>query len=89
MQALASASRTVLGHCPPFSIYPAATYAPKFQFTAGIPTVPSFWARNDFACARAERMGQKSIMDAFRSDALVALDILDGSCLDENGKPLK
>ena len=58
VQALANASKTVLGHCPPFSIYPAATDAPKFQLTAGIPTVPLVWRWYDFGRAWAERMGR-------------------------------
>jgi acetylornithine deacetylase/succinyl-diaminopimelate desuccinylase-like protein len=90
VQALASASKTVLGHCPPFSIYPAATDAPKFQLTAGIPTVPSFGAGMiSLAHGPNEWVGTKSITDACKIYALAALDILDGSRFDENGKPLK
>lgn len=83
VQALANASKTVLGHCPPFSIYPAATDAPKFQLTAGIPTVPSFGAGMiSVAHGPNEWVSTKSITDACKIYALAALDILNGSHFD-------
>lgn len=79
VQALSSASKTVLGHCPPLSIYPAATDAPKFQLTAGIPTVPSFGAGMiSLAHGPNEWVGTKSITAACKIYALAALDILNG-----------
>ena len=85
VQALASASKEVLGHCPPFSIYPAATDAPKFQLTAGIPTVPAFGAGMiSLAHGPNEWVSTKGIIDACKIYALAALDILSGVSF--NGK---
>jgi acetylornithine deacetylase/succinyl-diaminopimelate desuccinylase-like protein len=79
VQALARASKEVLGHCPPFSIYPAATDAPKFQLTAGIPTVPAFGAGMiSLAHGPNEWVGVQSITDACKIYALAALDVLNG-----------
>jgi acetylornithine deacetylase len=87
VQALANASKMVLGYCPPFSIYPAATDAPKFQLIAGIPTVPSFGAGMiSVAHGPNEWVGTRSITDACKIYALAALDILNSSCFDGNSK---
>jgi acetylornithine deacetylase len=75
--ALTRASEKVLGFRPPLSIYPAGTDSPKFQITAGIPTVPAFGAGMiSVAHGPNEWVGTKSIVQAAKIYALAALDVL-------------
>ncbi len=77
VRALASASKEVLGFCPPSSIYPAATDAPKFQLEAGIPTVPAFGAGMiSLAHGPNEWVGVNSIVQACKIYALAGYEIL-------------
>ncbi len=77
VQALARASDNVLGFCPPFSVYPAATDAAKFQGEAGIPTIPAYGAGMiSVAHGANEWIGVKSIIDACKIYALAAFDLL-------------
>ncbi len=77
VKALVSASKDVLGFCPPLSIYPAATDAPKFQLEAGIPTIPAFGAGMiSLAHGPNEWVGVNSIIQACKIYALAAYDVL-------------
>jgi acetylornithine deacetylase len=78
VSALSRASETVLGFRPPLSIYPAGTDSPKFQFIAGIPTVPAYGAGMiSVAHGPNEWVGTKSIVQAAKIYALAALDVLN------------
>lgn len=77
VNALASASKAVLGFCPPSGLYPAATDAPKFQLQAGIPTIPAFGAGMiSLAHGPNEWVGTRSIVQAAEIYALAAYEIL-------------
>lgn len=76
-QALVKASEKVLGFRPPFSIYPAATDSPSFQFLAKIPTIPSYGAGMiSVAHGANEWVGVESIVQACKIYALAAYDVL-------------
>jgi acetylornithine deacetylase/succinyl-diaminopimelate desuccinylase-like protein len=77
VKALETASEQVLGFCPPASIYPAATDAPKFQLEAGIPTIPAYGAGMiSLAHGPNEWVGVDSIVQACKIYALAGYEIL-------------
>jgi acetylornithine deacetylase/succinyl-diaminopimelate desuccinylase-like protein len=76
-QSLARASAKVLGHRPPFGLYPAGTDSPKFQLLAGIPTIPAFGPGMISVChGENEWVGVESIVQASKIYALAAYDML-------------
>lgn len=77
VKSLVKASDRVLGQCPPFSIYPAATDSSQFQLRAGIPTVASYGPGMISVChAPNEWVGVRSIIEAAKIYALAAYDVL-------------
>lgn len=77
VRALQSASQVVLGHVPPFSLYPATTDSAHFQTKAGIPTVPSFGpGMISLAHGPNEWVGIESTVQAAKIYALAAYDVL-------------
>lgn len=72
--ALCEAAEEVLGYRPPLTLYPAGTDAPKFQYLAGIPTVPSFGpGLISVAHGANEWVGVDAIFEAAKIYALTAL----------------
>lgn len=77
VHSLLQAAKIVLGTDVPLTLYPAGTDAPKFQYLAGIPTVPSFGpGLISVAHGANEWVGVEAIVQAAKIYALAAWNLL-------------